>query len=104
MRLCGVLIASIMLSSITSVNSIDLYKMNLHKAISNNLKDAVEDKDDDEDGDNIVDEKMTMHTGFDDVLAYQKSIEGKSEPNKTSTKTINNNEKTNNNQNMEEKK
>jgi|TARA_B110001450_G_scaffold252991_1_gene275676 hypothetical protein len=70
MRLCGVLIASIMLSSITSVNSIDLYKMNLHKAISNNLKDAVEDKDDDEDGDNIVDEKMTMHTGFDDVLAY----------------------------------
>ena len=49
MRLCGVLIAAIMLSAITSVNSIELYKMNLHKAIANNLKDAIDDKDDDED-------------------------------------------------------
>jgi len=70
MRLCGVLIAAIMLSAITSVNSIELYKMNLHKAISNNLKDAVEDKEDDEDGDNIVDEKSASNTGFNDVLAY----------------------------------
>jgi len=70
MRLCGVLIAAIMLSAITSVNSIELYKMNLHKAISNNMKDAVEDKEDDEDGDNIVDEKSATITGFMDVLAY----------------------------------
>jgi len=70
MRLCGVLIAAIMLSAITSVNSIELYKMNLHKAISNNMKDAVEDKEDDEDGDNIVDEKSGTITGFMDVLAY----------------------------------
>ena len=70
MRLCGVLIAAIMLSAITSVNSIELYKMNLHKAISNNMKDAVEDKEDDEDGDNIVDEKSATNTGFNDVLAY----------------------------------
>ena len=69
-RLCGVLIAAIMLSAITSVNSIELYKMNLHKAISNNMKDAVEDKEDDEDGDNIVDEKSATNVGYNDVLAY----------------------------------
>lgn len=70
MRLCGVLIAAIMLSAITSVNSIELYKMNLHKAMSNNLKDAVEDKDDDEDADNIVDEKLAINVDNNDVLAY----------------------------------
>ena len=70
MRLCGVLIAAIMLSAITSVNSIELYKMNLHKAISNNMKDAVEDKEDEEDADNIVDEKSATNVGYNDVLAY----------------------------------
>ena len=69
-RLCGVLIAAIMLSAITSVNGIELYKMNLHKAISNNLKDAVEDKEDEEDADNIVDEKSATNVGYSDVLAY----------------------------------
>jgi hypothetical protein len=64
------LIAAIMLSAITSVNSIELYKMNLHKAMSNNLKDAVEDKDDDEDADNIVDEKLAINVDNNDVLAY----------------------------------
>lgn len=82
MRLCGVLIAAIMLSTITSVNSIELYKMNLHKAISNNLKDAVEDKDDDED-DSILDEKVASNLDNNDVLAYQVSLEGKVTNNKT---------------------
>ena len=72
MRLCGVFIAAIMLSAITSVNSIDLYKMNLHKAISNNLKEAVEDKEDAEDGDtfNLADEKSATNVDNNDVLAY----------------------------------
>ena len=83
MRLCGVLIAAIMLSAITSVNSIELYKMNLHKAIANNLKDAIDDKDDDEDGDNNVDDKSAINVDNNDVLNYQVSIEGKAINNKT---------------------
>ena len=59
------------------VNGIELYKMNLHKAISLNMKDAVDDKDDDDDI-GMTPDKASGEFELDnsDVLAYSGDISG----------------------------
>ena len=79
-RLCGVLLAAIILSSstFTSVSCIELHKMNLHKAISNNLKDAPNEIENNEDGEaDMADEKSATNIDNNDVIAYQAGMEVK---------------------------
>lgn len=60
-----------------NVNGIELYKMNLHKAISKNMKDATDDNEDDDDIGMVSEKPMeTLELDSKDVLAYSGQISG----------------------------